>query len=172
MTAEQIFLDFSVRKLRQYMERIAACTAPLTVEQIWSRDSPACNAIGNLLLHLEGNVRQWILGGVGGRPDHRDRDREFALRGGLAKADLLRALQETVTAGTEVLERLPAERLLESVTIQQHYKVSILEAVYHVVEHFGQHTAQVIYISKSITKQDLGFYSHLSGGTSSAPLTP
>ncbi len=172
MTAERIFLDFSIRKLHQYMERITACVELLTEEQVWGRTSPAENAIGNLLLHLAGNVRQWILTGVDGQPDVRVRDQEFAEKGGIGKAELVARLDRIVTAGTEVLERLGDEKLVQIVTVQQHYKVSILEVVYHVVEHFGLHTGQVIYASKALTGGNLDFYPHLSGKGSATDLTP
>jgi uncharacterized damage-inducible protein DinB len=172
MTAERIFLDFSIRKLRQYMGRIAACVELLTEEQVWQRSGPGENAVGNLLLHLAGNVRQWILTGIDGQPDVRVRDREFAEKGGIGKAELVAHLSQTVAAGTGVLERLGDEKLVQIVTVQKHYKVSILEVVYHVVEHFGQHTGQVIFASKALTGSDLNFYPHLSGKGSTTDLTP
>ena len=172
MTVEQIFLDFSIRKLRQFMERIAACVELLTEEQVWQRAGPEANAVGNLLLHLAGNVRQWILTGIDGQPDTRVRDQEFAEKGGIGKAELLANLAQAVAAGTEVLERLADEKLVQIVTVQMHYKVSNLEVVYHVVEHFGQHTGQVIYASKALTSRDLNFYPHLGSKGSATDLTP
>ena len=80
---EQAFLKYSADQLLTFSGRIEDCLGRLTAEQIWTRNSENQNAVGNLVLHLCGNVRQWIIGGIGGRPDIRDRDSEFAARGGM-----------------------------------------------------------------------------------------
>jgi uncharacterized damage-inducible protein DinB len=116
--------------------------------------------VGNLLLHLAGNVRQWIICGVGELPDTRDRDSEFNARSGPAKADLLALIRVTVEEACSVLEPLTAERLAAVVHIQK-YDISVLEAIYHVVEHFAMHTGQVIFATKLLTGEELGFYTHL-----------
>ena len=86
---EQLFLECSTRRLRQNVDRIEKCLARLTEDQIWLREHESENAVGNLLLHLAGNVRQWIISGVGGAPDTRDRDTEFNARSGPPKTELL-----------------------------------------------------------------------------------
>src|SRR6266446_4183354 len=102
MTVETEFLTFSAEKLMQLMGRIDACVQKLTPEQIWMRADANQNAVGNLLLHLNGNVRQWILHGVGGQADVRDRDAEFAAQGGIAP-ELLARLRMTVEEGVALL---------------------------------------------------------------------
>jgi uncharacterized damage-inducible protein DinB len=109
-------------------------------------------------LHLCGNVRQWIVSGIGGAPDARDRDAEFAARGEAGIADLKRRLRDTMIAASAVLRDLPEERLAERVTIQN-YDATLLEAIYHVVEHFSMHTGQIVFATKMLTGADLGFYS-------------
>jgi uncharacterized damage-inducible protein DinB len=156
-----LFTDSCARRLTQYCSRISQCLDHLDNEQIWARGSENENAIGNLLLHLAGNVRQWILSGVGGRPDVRVRDREFSARGGIDKADLMERLQTTVEDAALVIRTLRSGRLGQQVTIQN-YQVTVLEAVLHVVEHFAMHTGQIIYATKMLTHADLGFYRHLS----------
>jgi hypothetical protein len=117
--------------------------------------------VGNLLLHLSGNLRQWIIAGIGGAPDERIRDREFSARGELEPGELVRRLDVTLAEAIAVLKALPADRLLE--TFQpQNYKVTILEGIYHVTEHFAEHTGQIIFATKLLTGQDLGFYKHLN----------
>jgi uncharacterized damage-inducible protein DinB len=157
---EQIFLDYSARKLRQNVDRLDKCLARLTEDQIWSREHESENAVGNLLLHLTGNVRQWIVSGVGATPDQRDRDSEFNARSGPSKAELLGALRATVEDACAVIEPLTVERLAAIVHVQK-YNVSVLEAIYHVVEHFAQHTGQIIFATKLLTGEELGFYAHL-----------
>ncbi len=163
MTIETEFLTFSAEKLRQLMSRIDTCVQKLTPEQIWMRADANQNAVGNLLLHLNGNVRQWILHGVGGQPDLRDRDAEFAAQGGAGANELLARLRATVEEAVALLHTLPAGRLMERIRTQG-YEGTALAAIYHVVEHFAGHTFQIIYATKLSTGEDLGFYAHLSGG--------
>lgn len=169
--ANAIFLEFSGRKLRQLESRIEECVKGLTDDQIWLRTHDTENAIGNLLLHLAGNVRQWIIAAIGGKPDIRVRDREFAARGDISGAELVERLRATVEEAAAVIEKLPHQRLTEMITVQK-YHVSVLEAVYHVVEHFSQHTGQVIFGYKLLTGNDLGFYRHLSAPTNPPAATP
>jgi uncharacterized damage-inducible protein DinB len=156
----QTFLDCSVRRLRQNAERIDKCVARLTEDQVWLRGHESENAVGNLLLHLGGNVRQWIVSGVGGTPDIRDRDSEFNAHQGPPKSELAAALRATVEEACGVVESLTSDRLVTIVHVQK-YDVSVLEAVYHVVEHFAQHTGQIVFATKMLTGEELGFYSHL-----------
>lgn len=157
-----LFLDFSRKKLTLCVDRIRACAAQLTPEQIWMRHHETENAVGNLILHLTGNVRQWIIAGLGGQPDVRERDREFAARGDLSPDELIERLSSTVAEAVAVLETMTPEALAGTVVIQKH-TISKLEAVYHVVEHFAGHTGQIIFITKLFTGADLGFYNYLSG---------
>jgi uncharacterized damage-inducible protein DinB len=149
-----------VRRLRQYQARIETCLDRLTEDQIWMREAETQNAIGNLVLHLCGNVTQWILSGVGGRPDTRDRDAEFEARGDAGTEELRTKLRMTVESAAAVIEALSEERLSERVQVQN-YDVTILEAVYHVLTHFAEHTGQIIFATKLFTREDLGFYVHL-----------
>ena len=162
MTVETEFLTFSADKLTQLMGRIDACVQILTAEQIWMRADANQNAVGNLLLHLNGNVRQWILHGVGGQADVRNRDAEFAAKDGAGAEELLARLRATVEETVALMRKLPAGRLMERVRTQG-YDCSVLAAIYHVVEHFAGHTFQIIYATKLCTGEDLGFYAHLSG---------
>ncbi|MBI5282902.1 MAG: DUF1572 family protein [Candidatus Solibacter usitatus] len=169
-SSEQLFLEFSVRKLRQLLSRIHVCLDKLDDSQIWLRESGNSNAAGNLCLHLAGNVRQWILHGIDGQPDTRTRDAEFAAAGGHSRADLLLHLDSTVEQACRVLEHLPPEQLT-LVIRPQNYDATVLEGIFHVVEHFAQHTGQILYATKALTGEDLGFYRHLSG-TAQPPSPP
>ena len=157
---DRIFVDCSVAELRKYTERIAVCLGKLEPGQIWTRGGENENAVGNLVLHLCGNVRQWIVSGVGHQPDTRDRDSEFDARGGLPAADLMVKLRETVEQAAAVIGAVTPERLAEPLTIQG-YHLTGLEAIYHVVEHFSHHTGQILFATKALTSEDLGFYGHL-----------
>jgi uncharacterized damage-inducible protein DinB len=143
----------------------------LTAEQIWARRHENENAIGNLVLHLCGNVRQWIICGVGGAVDQRDRDAEFARREPLETEELLSQLRATLDEADGVLERLRPEDLVSKRKIQV-YDVSVLHAIYHVAVHFSEHTGQIIWATKGLTGEDLGFYGYLNQKKGTAAGTP
>lgn len=161
---DRIFVDCPARRLRLSLDRLDACLARLTEDQIWQREHESENAVGNLLLHLAGNVRQWIICGVGEMPDTRDRDGEFNAQSGSGKAELLAGLRATVEEALRTIEPLGAERLAAKIHVQK-YELTVLEAIYHVVEHFAQHTGQIIFATKLLTGEELGFYSHLKRPT-------
>ncbi|MBZ5607557.1 MAG: DUF1572 domain-containing protein [Acidobacteriia bacterium] len=159
---EEAFLKYSADELLVLSGRILDCLGRLTAEQVWTRGSDNENSVGNLVLHLCGNVRQWIISGVGGAADVRDRDSEFAARGGMQPAELAAKLKAVVGDAADVIRKLPVERLGERKTIQKIYETTLMEAVYHVVEHFAQHTGQIVFATKLLTSADLGYYKHLS----------
>jgi uncharacterized damage-inducible protein DinB len=142
--------------LRYHLPRVEQCVSTLSEAEVWSRPNPASNSIGNLVLHMEGNVRQWIVSGLGGAPDHRRRDQEFSEQGPLQVAPVLSHLRKTVQAAVQVLARLSAQNLMRHYPIQG-FRVTGLEAVFHVTEHFAFHTGQIIYATKSLRGEDLGF---------------
>jgi uncharacterized damage-inducible protein DinB len=155
------FIAYSREKLMgQFWPRLQEIVGGLSDEQLWWRPNEASNSVGNLLLHLEGNARQWILSGVAGEPDRRVRALEFSRREPLPRSELLGRLGETLRRCDEVLARLDEKELERRRTIQGH-EVSGLEAVYHVVEHFSTHFGQIAYVAKMLNGADLGFYRHL-----------
>ena len=158
----ELFLEFSRRKLfEQYWPRLCKAVEPLSDEQIWWRPNDASNSIGNLILHLNGNVWQWLVASFNRLEDKRDRPAEFNANGDLSAADLLARLGQTLDEAAKVLARLTEEELLGTWHIQG-YTVSGLAAVYQVVEHFGLHYGQIVYITKMQEGRDLGFYNELS----------
>ena len=157
----QAFVAFSRAKLeREFWPRLRTCVESLTDEQVWWRPNEASNSIGNLLLHLNGNVRQWLLVSFDGAEDSRDRPAEFAERETLPASALLQQLGETIERALAVISRLTEDDLLGTRSIQG-YDTTGLKAVYHVVEHFGIHYGQIAYITKLVHGTDLGFYKEL-----------
>jgi uncharacterized damage-inducible protein DinB len=140
-----------------FLPKIERCLERLTDEQIWWRPNEQSNSIGNLLLHLSGNARQWIVCGVGGATDARDRDAEFAQREVIARKDLHSLLKRTLADVDATLAQFDPGKLLETRTIQGS-NVSALEAILHVVEHFSMHTGQIILMTKLLTATDLQFH--------------
>src|SRR3989440_4130352 len=143
--------------IEDFLPKIERCLERLTDEQIWWRPNAQSNSIGNLLLHLSGNARQWIVCGVGGAADSRDRDAEFAQREVIARDDLHSLLKRTLADVDATLAQFDANQLVERRTIQGS-DVSVLEAILHVVEHFSMHVGQVLYITKLLSSSDLQFY--------------
>jgi hypothetical protein len=157
-----IFLAFSRNKLlNQYWPRLKTCVQPMTVEQVWWRPNEASNSVGNLILHLNGNMTQWLVASFNRNEDLRKRPEEFAAHGGLTAAELLNRLGATIAEAEKVLSRLTVEELLAPYVIQG-YHVRGLDAVYQVIEHFGLHYGQIAYITKTLEGKDLGFYRELN----------
>jgi len=140
-----------------FLPKIERCVALLSDDQIWWRPNEESNSIGNLLLHLSGNARQWIVSGLGPATDGRDRDSEFARREIIARDDLLAVLRQTLSEVDATLASFDADSLLERKRIQG-LEVTALEAILHVVEHFSMHTGQIILLTKMMTNADLAFY--------------
>ena len=136
------------------LPKIERCLEHLTDEDVWSRPNDACNSIGNLLLHLRGNVTQWIVAGVGGRAFERHRRQEFDERTHIPAKALVARLRAAVEEADDVIAGLDADALPSRRLIQD-YDVTALEAIYHVVEHFSMHTGQIIVLTKARTGEDL-----------------
>ncbi len=150
----ELFLEISASKLEISTKSVADCLGRLTDEQVWAKGGAHENSIGNLILHLCGNMRQWILHGVRGDVDVRERDLEFETTGGVTRADLLARLEGVVGEVREVVASLPHARLLERID-PQHGEVWVLEAIYHIVEHFRLHVGQIILLTKQLVGGDL-----------------
>jgi uncharacterized damage-inducible protein DinB len=146
----------------EYLPKIERCLEQLTDAQIWFRPNEASNSIGNLVLHLCGNARQWIVSGVGDSPDRRDRDSEFRQRKIIPKVELLELLRTTINEVEQVLADLDSNVILERRTIQGK-DVELLEAIFHVTEHFSMHTGQIILLTKMLAQTDMTFYDFSSG---------
>jgi len=155
-SVDRLFLNFSIAKLNRFTSQITDCLSRLREDQIWTRGTESENAIGNLVLHAAGNMRQQIISAIGGAPDTRVRDREFSARGGVSAPDLAERIRTTVAEAVKVLDGLTADRLCDPLHIQNR-DTTVLEAVYHVVEHLAQHTGQIIFATKLATGSDLGY---------------
>ncbi len=147
--------------LNYHLPRISRCLHLLTEREIWWRPDRASNSVGNLVLHLAGNVRQWILSGLGGAPDIRQREKEFREVERIPRRALLSLLRKTVIETARVLEKLSPGDLSRTYSIQG-FRVTGLEAVDDVAKHFAYHCGQIIYITKLKQGKDLAF-THLPG---------
>jgi uncharacterized damage-inducible protein DinB len=140
-----------------YLPKIERCLEQLTDEEVWWRANQESNSIGNLLLHLSGNARQWIVCGLGGAPDQRERQEEFDQRALIQRSELLAKLKQTIAEVDDALERFDPAQMLSARQIQG-TEVTALEAIFHVVEHFSMHTGQIVLLTKQLTARDMHFY--------------
>jgi uncharacterized damage-inducible protein DinB len=131
-----------------YLPKIERCLDALSEEDVWWRANESSNSIGNLLLHLAGSTRAWIVGVAGGSPSPRDRQREFDERQRIPRAELIARLRQTLADADEALARLDAGTLLERRQARDE-EVTVLLAIYHAVEHFSMHTGQIIMLAKT-----------------------
>lgn len=146
----------------EYPLKIAAALRSMPSEKLWWRPHAQANSAGNIVLHLCGNVRQWIVAGVGGAPDVRDRDAEFTAVDGWSREALVAELYASCAAARDVLTMLTPESLGDTRRIQGR-DTSVFSAIYHVVEHFSGHTGQVILLAKSFTPGAVQFYDDADG---------
>ena len=154
----QLFLSASVTRMQQSENDINRCLDRLSDEQLWRRGGDHENSIANLLLHLEGNMRQWFLHGIDGQPDVRARDEEFTLSPSKSCDEVRRSFSATLAESCKVIASLPAERLLEIINPQPTGitgPMTILEAIYRIVGHLQLHQGQIILLAKQLTGADL-----------------
>jgi uncharacterized damage-inducible protein DinB len=146
----------------EYRIKIRAAVESLPHGAQWSRPKAESNSVGNLLLHLAGNVRQWIVSGIGGATDLRNRAGEFQARDGVNASTLLLALDAVLDEADAVLAQLTADDLAGSRMIQGR-DVNVMEAVYHVVEHFAGHLYQIVLVAKMHSPGAIRFYEDAGG---------
>jgi uncharacterized damage-inducible protein DinB len=159
----RVFFETALEFLRgDYLPKIERCLEQLDDEQIWWRANPESNSVGNLVLHLCGNARQWIVSGLGGQKDNRLRDAEFAQVEVIPGSELVALLRTTLTDVEVVISRLDPTTILEKRQIQG-TEVDVLHAIFHVTEHFSMHTGQIILITKMLAGKDLRFYDFSNG---------
>jgi hypothetical protein len=153
-----LFLTASVNAIQRSEDDIHRCIDKLSEEQMWHRGADHENSIANLLLHLEGNLRQWFLHGIDGQPDVRARDSEFALSPSQRCAEIRSRFAATLAECRKVIGLLPPVRLLETINPQPTGNwpaMTILEAIARVTGHLQSHHGQIILLTKHLTGADL-----------------
>jgi uncharacterized damage-inducible protein DinB len=143
--------------MADYLPKLRRFAALITEEDVWWRPNAASNSVGNLLLHMSGSLRQWIVGGVGGEPNERDRDSEFSAKGGRSLAELMEMVEATAASVDRTLAQLRETSLTDRITVQR-FSVTRLHAVYHAIEHFGYHLGQIAYVAKLRKGEDLSIF--------------
>jgi uncharacterized damage-inducible protein DinB len=146
-TVGEAYIAQARRRLAASRERITHCVKQLEDTQVWWRPQDRMNSIANILLHLCGNLRQWIVSGVGGAPDVRDRPREFSERQPIPKEELLRRLNEVIDTADEALAHLSNSQLLAARRIQG-FDETVLSAIFDTLAHLSGHTQEIVYITR------------------------
>ena len=154
---ELLIKEVRRRLMEEGVPRIKQCLATLTEEEIWMRPNANSNSMGNLVLHLCGNVRQWIVSGLGGLPDRRNRSSEFGESGPIPAGELVNRLETVMEETNQVLDGLSAEQLVQPVTVQG-FEETGLSVLVHVVEHFSYHVGQITYFVKWRKDIDTAYY--------------
>ncbi len=141
--------------------RIEKALAELTEAELWQRPNSQSNSVGNLLLHLCGNITQYVLSSPGNQPDQRVRDAEFAAEGGFNKAELLEKLGSAVRQATQIIRKASQEEMLRERRVQG-FQMSGIAIAVHVCEHYSYHTGQIAFWVKLLKNKDLDFYAGMN----------
>lgn len=151
------FIRQSAIRFELNLPRIEKCLDEISEEEVWKRPNSSSNSIGNLVLHLCGNMTQYIISGLGGEEDNRKRDEEFAAFGGNTKSELKDRIRVVINRSVAVMQNLREVELLKNRILQGH-QMSGISAIIHVTEHLSYHTGQIVFYTKMLKDIDTGFY--------------
>ena len=154
---DHLIAQLNLRIHVEGIPRIEKCISMLTHEQLWYRHHDEVNSIGNLILHLCGNVTQWIGSGLGDRSDDRMRDAEFSTGPFLSKEELIDQLSQLRVITDMATKKLNDQNILDEKTVQG-FQETNLSIMVHVIEHFSYHVGQIAFVTKLLTKSQVGFY--------------
>jgi len=149
--------EHAVFRNRENTERVIKCLNELDEEEIWLRPNTSSNSVGNLILHLCGNIRQYIISSLGKKEDTREREKEFSAEGGYLKEELVKLLINTINEANTVITDIPDSELMRKRNVQGYF-FSGTGIIIHVVEHYSYHTGQIAFWTKQLKNKDLGFY--------------
>jgi uncharacterized damage-inducible protein DinB len=158
MTTKQLLLkEFDTRVFEESYGRIYKCLTMIEERDLWRTPTTNIPAIGNLILHISGNARQWILSGLGGKPDNRDRDQEFVVQSNIKKSELIFLMQTLRMSLRTTLEEIESSEITRIHTIQG-FNVTGFSVIIHVIEHISYHTGQITTLTKWLTQKNTDFY--------------
>jgi len=157
-------IEQAILRMNENSPRIEKCLNQLTEEEVWQKPNSSSNSVGNLILHLCGNITQYIISSIGGEVDRRKRDNEFSVTSTFNKSELLSKISLTVANACRIINELSEEELL-SYRLVQGYNYSGIGNIIHVVEHYSYHTGQIAFWTKLLKDKDLGFYAGIDLNT-------
>lgn len=155
------FIGESLRRIDENTQKLSACLNELEEPDIWKRPNQHSNSVGNIILHLCGNIRQYAISSLGNTGDERERDKEFSTEGGYTKAELLKKLIETIEEARNIIQNTGDKELLRKRKVQG-YLHSGIGIIVHITEHYSYHTGQIIFWTKLLKDKDLGFYASVN----------
>src|SRR6476620_10546884 len=151
------FIAQAIHRIDENTQKLETCIQELNETEIWKRPNLHSNSVGNIILHLCGNIRQYAISSLGNSTDVRERDKEFSADGGYAGPELLKKLTDTIEQAKNVIQNTTEEELLRKRKVQG-YTHSGIGIILHVTEHYSYHTGQIIFWTKLLKDKDLGFY--------------
>ena len=154
------FIEQSMYRIEESTKRVIKCLQEIDETEIWKSPNSNSNSVGNLILHLCGNIRQYVISALGGVKDARERDKEFSVKSGYSKSALLNELNQTVSEAAVIIKTLEEDDLLKTYSVQG-FKLSGIGIIIHVTEHYSYHTGQIAFWTKQIRDIDVGFYTNI-----------
>jgi uncharacterized damage-inducible protein DinB len=154
------FIEQSIYRIEESTHRIIKCLQEIDETDLWKSPNPNSNSIGNLILHLCGNIRQYAISALGEIKDIRERDKEFSTKTGLTKSELLNELTNTISEAAGIIKNVDENRLTKIYSVQG-FNLSGIGIIIHVTEHYSYHTGQIAFWTKQIRNKDLGFYANI-----------
>src|SRR6185295_11350300 len=151
------FLSQAIHRIDENTQKLTTCLGELEEIDIWKRPNQHSNSVGNIILHLCGNIRQYAISSLGNNKDVRERDKEFSADGGYSGPELLKKLIDTIDQAKDIIRNATESELLRERKVQG-YNHSGIGIVIHVTEHYSYHTGQIIFWTKLLKDKDLGFY--------------
>ena len=166
MTEEFVkeFIDEVLYRIDENTVKLASCLKELQETEIWKRPNKSSNSVGNIILHLCGNIRQYAISSLGHKEDVRERHKEFSADGGYSKSELIEKLVGTVDDAKSIIQNVSHSELLKKRRVQG-YNHSGIGIVIHVAEHYSYHTGQIIFWTKLLKNKDMGFYAGIDLNT-------
>jgi len=164
---EEFLLEFTntaIQYINENTVKLKACLDELEETDTWRRPNEHSNSVGNLLLHLSGNIRQWVISSLGNSGDNRQRETEFAADGGYTRSELKEKLFSTIEEAKAIIKNITLPEILKKRKVQAYY-CSGIHIILHVTEHYSYHTGQIIFWTKLLKNKDLGFYAEVDLNT-------
>lgn len=147
----------AILRINENTPRVVQCINELSEEQLWQKPNENSNSMGNLVLHMCGNITQYVISSIGGKKDERVRDEEFDTTGGYNHIELIKKLENTMQESCKIIEAMTEEEAMR-VRMVQGFEFSGIGNVIHAVEHYSYHTGQIAFYTKLLKNKDLKFY--------------
>ena len=157
----QEFITEAIQRIDENTKKLTTCLDEFNDADIWKRPNQHSNSVGNIILHLCGNIRQYAISSLGNNKDVRERDKEFSADGGYTRSQLLKKLTEAIDEAKNIIKNSSEKELLRKRKVQGYFHSGI-GIILHITEHYSYHTGQIIFWTKLLKDKDLGFYAGIN----------